>query len=121
MAEISWDKASGGALISMSCSHVLERSRFTSLHFTHNYKQKEMSDHKTIFAALPLHFASSTPPCPELSIQLPDAILEVVSLREWLSMMSLPTIQPSLIYISVTAPFSSGPWSPLQVLPTNGS
>lgn len=67
----------------MSRSYVLERSRFTLLHFTYHRKQKEMSDHKTIFAALPLHLASSTPlPCPELSIQLLHAILEVVSLRE---------------------------------------
>lgn len=62
----------------MSRSYVFERSRFTLLHFTYHRKQKEMSDH-----ALPLHLASSTPlPCPELSIQLLHAILEVVSLRE---------------------------------------
>jgi len=47
-------------------SYVLERSRSTSLHFTYHRKQKGMSDHKTIFAALPLHLAFSTPLCPEL-------------------------------------------------------
>ena len=84
------------------CLNVADSLRFTS----HTTARKEMSDHKAVFAALPLHLASSTPPCPELSIQLLHAILEVVSLRERLSMMSPPTIQPSLIPIPVTAPFS---------------
>jgi len=87
----------------LMCLNVADPLRFTS----HTAASKR---------ECPLHLASSTPLCPELFYSTAACYP-----REWLSIMSPPAIQSSLISIPVTASFSPSLWSPLLVLLTNGS